>query len=63
MKIKLTMDCGYIGSDYEEEMEVNDDITEEELEELAVEFFWEHFHGSYGYEIIEKWLNIKSIDK
>ena len=63
MKIKLTMDCGYVGTDYEEKMEVNDDITEEELEELAVEFFWEHFRGSYGYEIIEKWLNIKSIDK
>ena len=54
MKIKLTMDCGYVGTDYEEEMEVNDDITEEELEELAVEFFWENFHGGYSYEIIEK---------
>ena len=42
-------------------MEVSDDITEEELEELTQEFFWENFHGSYGYEIIEKWLksNIK----
>ena len=54
MKIKFTMDCGYIGSDYEEEVEVNNDITEEELEELATEFFWENFYGSYGYEIIEK---------
>ena len=54
MKIRLVMDCGYVGTDYEEEMEVNDDITEEELEELAVEFFWEHFRGSYDYEIIEK---------
>ena len=26
----------------------------EELEELAKEFFWEKFHGSYGYEIIEE---------
>ena len=43
-----------MGSDYEEEIEVNDDITEEELEELATEFFLENFHGSYGYEIIEK---------
>ena len=33
MKIKLTLDCGYVGTDYEEEMEVNDDITEEELEQ------------------------------
>ena len=39
MKIKLTLDCGYVGIDYEEEMEVNDDITEEELGELAQEFF------------------------
>ena len=54
MKIKLTLDCGYVGTDYEEEMEVNDDITEEELEELAQEFFWENFHCGYGYEIIEK---------
>ena len=54
MKIKLVMDCGYVGTDYQEVMEVNNDITEEELEELAVEFFWENFHGSYGYERIEK---------
>ena len=54
MKIKLTMDCGYVGTDYEEEMEVSDDITEKELEKLATEFFWENFNGSYGYEIIEK---------
>lgn len=39
MKIRLAMDCGYVGTDYEEEVEVDDDITEEELEELATEFF------------------------
>ena len=54
MKIKLTMVCGYVESDYEEEIEVDDDTTEEELDELATEFFWENFHGSYGYEIIEE---------
>ena len=54
MKIKLKMDCGYIGSDVEEEMEVDDNTTEKELEELAEEFFWENFHGSYGYEIVEE---------
>ena len=43
MKIRLAMDCGYAGTDYEEEMEVDDDTTEEELEEMAVEFFWENF--------------------
>ena len=26
MKIKLTLDCGYVRTDYEEEMKVNDDI-------------------------------------
>ena len=54
MKIKLTMDCGYAGTEEEEEIEVDDDTTEEELEELAKEFFWGKFHGSYGYEIIEE---------
>ena len=54
MKIKLVMDCGYVGTDEEEEIEVDDDTTEEELEELAEEFFWEKFGGSYGYEIIEE---------
>ena len=39
MKIKLTMVCVYVESDYEEEIEVDDDTTEEELEELAKEFF------------------------
>lgn len=54
MKVRLAMDCGYVGSDYEEEVEVDDDITEEGLEELAVDFFWQNFNGSYGYEIIEE---------
>lgn len=54
MKIRLAMDCGYVGTDCEEEVEVNDDTTEEELEELALDFFWENFRGSYGYEIIEE---------
>lgn len=34
--------------------EVNDDITEEELEELALEFFWERFGVNYGYEMIKE---------
>lgn len=54
MKIKLTMDCGYVGTDYEEEVEVDDNTTEKELEELAKEFFWENFGGYYNYEIIEE---------
>ena len=54
MKIKLTMVCGYVESDYEEEIEVDNDTTEEELEELAKEFFWENFSGCYDYEIIEE---------
>ena len=61
MKIRLAMDCGYVGTDYEEEVEVDDDTTEEELEEMAVEFFWENFNGSYGYEIIEEWLRKSKI--
>ena len=54
MKIKLRMNCGYVGTEAEEEIEVDDDITEEGLEELAEEFFWDNFSGSYSYEIIEE---------
>ena len=54
MKVKLVMDCGYVGTEEEEEIEVDDDTTEKELEELAQEFFWEHFSGYYAYEIIEE---------
>ena len=53
MKVKLRMNCGYVGTEAEEEIEVDDDITEEGLEELAEEFFWDNFGGSYSYEIIE----------
>ena len=48
------MEGGYGGTEYGEEMEVDDDITEKELEKLAIEFFWENFSGSYSYEIIEE---------
>ena len=54
MKVKLIMDCGYVGTDYEEEVEVDDNTTEKELEEMAKEFFWENFSGCYDYEIIEE---------
>ena len=54
MKVKLVMDCGYVGTEEEEEIEVDDDTTEKELEELAQEFFWERFSGGYDYEIIEE---------
>ena len=54
MKVKLVMDCGYVGTEEEEEIEVDDDTTEKELEELAKEFFWENFSGYYDYEIIEE---------
>ena len=54
MKVKLVMDCGYVGTEEEEEIEVDDDTTEKELEELAREFFLERFGGRYDYEIIEE---------
>ena len=54
MKVRLAMDCGYVGSDYEEVVEVDNETTEEELYELALDFFWNNFNGSYGYEIIEE---------
>ena len=54
MKVKLVMDCGYVGTEEEEEIEDDDDTTAKELEEWAKEFFWAGFGGRYDYEIIEE---------
>ena len=41
-KIKLWVETGIIGGEHEEIIEVKDDITEEDLDELAIEFMWDH---------------------
>nr|DAK00226.1 MAG TPA: hypothetical protein [Bacteriophage sp.] len=46
-KIKLWIETGYVGCDYEDEIEVEDDVTDEKLDEEAriflfnnIEFGW-----------------------
>ena len=40
-KIKLWVETGFVGGEYEDFIEVEDDTTEEELNELAEQFMWE----------------------
>lgn len=45
--IKLWVDTGYYGADYDEIIEVNDDCTDKELEEMARELMFENI--TYGW--------------
>lgn len=51
-KIKLFVDTGWAGCDHEEIVEVNDNITEEELDEMAEDFRSECI--SYGWCEVEE---------
>lgn len=46
-KIRLWIETGYVGADYDEIIEVPDDVSEEELWEYAEEYVWENI--SYGW--------------
>lgn len=48
-KLKLWIDTGFCGGKYEEEIEVDDKITEEECELEAKVFLNNHIE--YGYEL------------
>lgn len=41
-KIKLWVGTGFINAEHTDFIEVEDDITEEELDKIAEEFMWEH---------------------
>lgn len=42
--IKLWVDTGYYGADYEEFIEVEDDCAEEDLEEMARELMFDNIN-------------------
>lgn len=50
--IKLWVDTGYYGADYEEVIEVEDDCAEEDLEEMARELMFENIE--YGWTEIDE---------
>lgn len=53
MRVKFTGDYGYVGTDYEEEREFDEDMSENDLEAIAEEIWQESNCGSWGYEILE----------
>jgi len=56
--VKMGCSCGYVGADREEtmELEVEDDLSEAELNDLIEEETrdWFFNHNSYWFDIIEK---------
>lgn len=52
-KILFSMDSGYIGSEEEEIVEISDDLTEDDIDELCQEWFWEKFGGSFSWEEVK----------
>ena len=51
-KVKISLSTGFAGANYENIIEVEDDITEEELEEICEEFVWDHI--SVGWKYIDE---------
>jgi len=56
--VKVYSDCGFVGADREEtmELEVEDDLSDAELDDLIEEEArdWFFNHNSYGFDIIKK---------
>ena len=51
-KIKLWVEIGYVGADYEEIIDVDDDATDEEIWEEADMFLVENI--SYGWDEVDE---------
>ena len=51
-KIKLWVKTGFVGADYEEIIEVDDDATDEEIDEEARMFLFDNI--SYGYQEVDE---------
>jgi len=51
-KVKLWIDTGYVGANYEEVIEVEDDCSEEELEEIAKDYLYNYIYFGW-YEVDE----------
>ncbi len=48
MKVKFTIGTGFAGCTHETVAEIADDITDQELEEIAKEIAWEYISVSYN---------------
>lgn len=53
MKVKFYMDCGYPGTEDEEIVEFDDDVTQIEIDEALTEWFWNNFWGSCGWDYVK----------
>lgn len=52
-KIKLWVETGFVGATHEEIIEVDDDTTEEEIDEIALEFLHNCIEYGWSNEVEE----------
>ena len=52
MRLRMYLTIGYPGADHEEEIEVDDDATEDDLHEITQD--WANGYIEWGHEVIEE---------
>ena len=45
---RFTMSTHYVGSEYEEDFEFEDDVSDESLREFYTEWIWNNLDGGYA---------------
>lgn len=48
MKVKVTIDTGYVGTDYEDIIEVADNATDDDIDRVAMNYLWDHVSLSWA---------------
>lgn len=48
-KVKIVLSTGFARANYEEILEIEDDITEEEMEEICEDFVWNRISVDWEY--------------
>jgi hypothetical protein len=54
MKVILYADCNFVGCRQEEEVEVPDDTSDEELRDIAEQFMWDNISPESWFEKVEE---------
>jgi hypothetical protein len=54
MKIKFHCECNFVGCDGEDELEVNDDTTDEQLDNMAWDYAMDYIQPSGWWEKVEE---------
>lgn len=50
MKVKFVLHTGYVGCNHEEIIDLDDDLTEDQIEELWEDWVWDQINGCWEVE-------------